>query len=125
MNEVEKGSDAWSSTAHEEQKQPASCRLTSGGGRVLTRTSTGTLARDDRPLDEELTAPDAPRLLTLKRTGKALRERRARLTQGLGEGVSSQSSSITPVGAWRATTWMASTFQRPLIFQGPSRENRW
>ena len=39
----------------------------------------------DDALDEQLAAPDAPRLLTVQRAGEALGERRALPAQGLGE----------------------------------------
>src|SRR5665811_1705591 len=56
-----------------------------GGNRVLAETSAGTLAGDDRPLDEELANPYAPWLRTIQCAGKALDANRACPTQGLGK----------------------------------------
>src|SRR5665811_666742 len=57
----------------------------SGGNGVLARTAAGTLAGDDRSMDQELTTPDAPWLCTVQCAGEALDAYRACPTQGLGE----------------------------------------
>src|SRR6478609_10965473 len=57
----------------------------SGGHGVLARTAAGSLPRDDGALDEQLPAPDAPRLLALESAGEALDPRGAEPAEGLGE----------------------------------------
>ena len=58
----------------------ARCR--SGRDRVLARTSPRSLPGDHGPLDEQLPAPDAPRLLALERPGQALKRAPGRAHRG-------------------------------------------
>src|SRR6478609_9971099 len=57
----------------------------SGSHGVLARTAAWPLASHDGALDEQLPAPDSPRLLALEGAGEALDARRAEPAERLGE----------------------------------------